>query len=156
MTWDQNSKHYIKLHLILNRATIKSLLLVREKEPPILTFINFMWPYMKFMVAFVSLPSSCKLSFILLDFNLLEKKSFIETVFFLNISHFCVTTSIFWRTCLQTRLIYNFRLPIWNKIRDRHSSKIPDQELCSRSVKCPDWHNKRQYLVYTWLFQGSR
>ena len=40
-------------------------------------------------------------------------------------------TSIFRRVCLQTRLMYNFRFPVWNKINDRHSSKIPDQELYS-------------------------
>ena len=92
---DQHSKNHITLskkffsfmnfffHLtivpsVLNRATIRLLLLVREIESPILTFINLyvalhqirgsLWS-----LDFVSVPSSCKLSFFLLDFDFLEK-----------------------------------------------------------------------------------
>ena len=55
MTWDQQSENHITLSerfspfvvqflrialIILHRATIRLLLLVREKKPPILTFLN--------------------------------------------------------------------------------------------------------------------
>ena len=56
MTWDQNSKYHITISkklfpfiifshlkiapLILHRPTIRLLLFVREKGPPIVTFIN--------------------------------------------------------------------------------------------------------------------
>ena len=75
----------------------------------------------------------------MLHFDLLEKKFFSETAFFLKSSHFCAITPILWRICLYIKLIYNFRYPIWNKIYDRHSSKTPNQELYSRSAKCSDW-----------------
>ena len=69
----------------------------------------------------------------------LEKNPSAKLFFFLKSSHFCAITSISWRIYLQTRLVYNFRFPIWNKIHDRHSCKILNQELYSWSVKCPDW-----------------
>ena len=97
--------------LILYRATITLLLLVREKEkePPILTFLNLYVTLHEihgkiWWLNSVSLASSCNLSFFLLDFDFLEKTSFSETfLFFL--------TSIFGQICLQTRLIYNLRFP---------------------------------------------
>ena len=72
--------------LILHRAPIILFLLVREKEPPILIFLNIyltlngvhgsIWE-----LNFVSLSFPCKFSFFLLDFDLLEKISFSETNF---------------------------------------------------------------------------
>ena len=32
-----------------------------------------------------------------------------------------------------------FRFTIWNKIEDRYSSKTPDQEFYSQSVKFLEW-----------------
>ena len=109
-----------------------------------------MWLYMKFMVAFdswilyrclrlVNFPFSYWIS------TCLKKKSFSQTLFFLKSPLFCGITSSFWRVCLQTRLLYNFRFQIWNKIHDRYSlitNFIPDR-----------WNlptdNKRQHLVYS-------
>ena len=51
----------------------------------------------------------------------LKKKSFSETVFsFLKSSQFCTITSTLRWICLQTRLMYNFRFPVWKKIHDQH------------------------------------
>ena len=81
-------------------------------------------------LSFISVPSSCKLFFFLLDFDTLETKNLLMgQLYFLKSFHFCKKTSIFWRNCLQTRLVYNFSLPIWNKIHHRHSSKIPDSNF---------------------------
>ena len=44
--------HLWVLQLILHRATIRLLFLVKEKELPILTFLIFIWHEMKFMAAF--------------------------------------------------------------------------------------------------------
>ena len=128
-----NFFHLRIVSLILNRATIRVLFRVREKEPPILTFFNLyvtlheihdsIWP-----LNFVSRPSSYQLSFIYGNLTSLKKTSSMKLLFCLKSSHLCAITSIFCRVCLQTRLIYSFRLQIWNKIHDHHSSKIPKSE----------------------------
>ena len=113
------------LRNFLNRTTIRSLLLVREKELLIWAFMNLYLTLHKihgsiWQLNFVSLPSLCKLS-CKQNFDLFEKKSFNETVFsFLKSSQFCTITSTLRWICLQTRLMYNFRFPVWKKIHDQH------------------------------------
>ena len=101
--WCQNSKNNITLSkksfplmnfyhlktvfLILNKATITLILLIREKEAPILTSIILYVTLQEihgniWCLIFISLPSSCKTSFLLTGFRLTWKKSFNETVFF--------------------------------------------------------------------------
>ena len=136
-------------------------MLVRKKEPPILIFLNLYVTFNKihgsiWQLNFEAQSLSCKLSFSLLDFNLFEKK-FLKwnCFFFLKNFHFWAITSIFWRICLQTRLIYNFRFPIWKKIMIGTPVKFPIRKFT------PDWQsvptdNKRQHLVYPRFFQSSR
>ena len=130
--------------LILHRATVRLLWLVREKEPQTLTFLNLyvtlngiqgsIW-----LLNFVSLPLSCKLSFFLLDLDLLEKNSFSEAGFFSKELSLLRNNINFLTSCLQTILIYDSRFRIWDKVHDWRSSEIPDQEIYSRSTKCPEW-----------------
>ena len=66
-----------EMYLILNRTTIRLLLLVREKSPPIWKFMNLYVTSREihgriWLLNFVSLLSSCKLSY-KLDCNLFEK-----------------------------------------------------------------------------------
>ena len=81
--------------LTLHRVTIRLPLSVREKEPPILTFLNLyvniskpLWDLMKFMLAFDSWTLNHYIRLVnflfsyLLYFDSLEKKSFSDTVFF--------------------------------------------------------------------------
>ena len=95
----------------------------------------------------MSLSLSCKFSYFLLDFDLLEKKTSVKLFSFLKSSHFCTITSIFWQTCLQAKLIYNLRFPIWNKIHDQHPSKIPDQELFIPDRWSITTDNNRPHLI---------
>ena len=136
----------------MNFTTIRVLFSVREKGPPILTFINLyvtihdsIWPLN--LVYFVSRPSSYQLSFIYGNLTSLKKTPSMKLLFCLKSSHLCAITSIFCRVCLQTRLIYSFRLQIWNKIHDHHSSKIPKSETLvsiietfRRTIKGSIWY----------------
>ena len=140
MTWNQHLTNHITLSkklvpfmnffhlrilpLILYRA------IIREKEPPILRFLNLYLTFNKihgsiWQLTFESQSLSCKLSFFLPDFNLFEKKSLKwNCFFFLKSSNFWAITPVFWRICLQTDL--QFQIPNLENIYDRHSSKIPD------------------------------
>ena len=135
--------HLRIIPLILHTATIRLLLLVRGKKPPVLTFLNLyvtlngidgsIWYFVQ--LNFISLPLFYKCFLFLTGFWLAWKKVLQWNCFFLKCSHFCAVTSILWQTCLHTRLIYNFRFPIWNKIHDWRSRKISDHEIYSRSAK---------------------
>ena len=90
MTWNQHLTNHITLSkklvpfmnffhlrilpLILYRA------IIREKEPPILRFLNLYLTFNKihgsiWQLTFESQSLCCKISFFLPDFNLFEKKS---------------------------------------------------------------------------------
>ena len=145
--------------LILHRATVRLLWLVREKEPQILTFLNLyvtlngiqgrIW-----LLNFVSLPLSCKLSFFLLDLDLLEKNSLSEAVFFSKELSLLRNNINFLTSCLQTILINNSRFPIWDKVHDDAPVKFPIKKFIPDRQSAPS-DNKKQYLVYIQFSQES-
>ena len=80
--------HLWVLQLILHRATIRLLFLVKEKELPILTFLIFIC---KRWNSWLHLT---------IEFCYKKKKSFRQIISFLKSSHFCAITSICLRICL--------------------------------------------------------
>ena len=83
----------------------------------------------------IARPLFSKLSFFLLNLHLLEEKSFRKTMFSFSMEPLTLENGI---NFLADQTGLQFRFTIRSKTDDRHSSKTPDRELYSRSVKFPD------------------
>ena len=111
---------------------------------------------------FVSLPSSFKLFVFLLDFDLLEKNPSVKLFFFLNSSHFCAITSIFWLICTISDSQSGIKFMISTPVKLPTRNFLPDRINVRLKVKGNIWYihdflkvvgnNIRVlFLIFDWL-----